>query len=160
NILAVNHQVGANSWTRRYAYDEPSRINSGETGNRLSRTSLPGDSAAGPYSAIYAYNEHGSMVAMPHLPAMTWDEDERLRSTTRQVVNSGSPATTWYAYGADGQRVRKVSRGQAGAGQSATRVSERLYLGGLEVWREFAIDGATVTVSRETLHLDAGSGVA
>jgi hypothetical protein len=111
NILALAHQVGANGWTRRYAYAESSRINPAETGNRLSRTSLPGDAAAGPYSAAYAYNEHGSMIAMPHLPAMAWDEDERLRSTTRQVVNAGTPATTWYAYGADGQRVRKVSRG-------------------------------------------------
>jgi RHS repeat-associated protein len=160
NILAMAHQVGANGWTRRYAYAEASRVDPAETGNRLSATSLPGDAVAGPYSAAYAYDEHGSMIVMPHLPAMAWDEDERLRSTTRQVVNSGTPATTWYAYGADGQRVRKVSRGQAGAGQSATRVSERLYLGGLEIWREFAGDGATVTLSRETLHLDAGTGAA
>jgi len=160
NILAVSHQVGANGWTRRYAYSEPSCINPAETGNRLSRTSLPGDPTAGPYTAAYTYNEQGSMLTMPHLPAMVWDEDEHLRSTTRQVVNAGTPSTTWYAYGADAQRVRKVSRRGAAAGQTSTRTSERLYLGGLEIWREFAGDGNTITLARETLHLDAGSGSA
>jgi RHS repeat-associated protein len=156
NLLAMSHQVGKGNWTRRYAYREPSRINPGEVGNRLSSTSLPGDPDAGPYSAGYGYDAHGSMTLMPHLPAMTWDEDDRLRSTTRQVVNAGTPGTSYYVYGSDAGRVRKASDGQANAGQVATRTAERIYLGPVEVYREYAADGTTITLSRETLHVDAG----
>jgi RHS repeat-associated protein len=156
NLLAMGHQVGSGGWTRRYGYSEASQIVAGETGNRLSATSLPGDPAAGPFSATYAYDAHGNMTRMPHLPAMTWDEDDRLRSTTRQVVNAGTPATAFYVYGADGQRVRKLTDGQAAAGQTATRNAERIYLGGIEIYREYGSDGTTVSLARETLHIDAG----
>jgi RHS repeat-associated protein len=156
NLLAMSHRVSSGNWTRRYAYAATSQILPGEVGNRLSSTSLPGDSASPPYSAAYAYNEHGSMTAMPHLPLMAWDEDERLRSTFRQIVNSGTPATTWYVYGFDGGRVRKVSDGTAGAGQAPVRSVERVYLGGVEVYREYAVDGTSISLARETLHVDAG----
>ena len=89
------------SWTRRYAYAEPSQITAAETGNRLTATSLPGDPAAGPYSGTYAHDAHGNMTRMPHLAALTWDEDDRLRSTTRQR-RSGDAADTYYAYDASG----------------------------------------------------------
>ncbi len=155
NLLTMGHQVGAGAWTRRYAYAEASQIVAGEIGNRLSATSLPGDAAAGPYSATYGYDAHGNMTRMSHLPAMTWDEDDRLRSTTRQVVNTGTPPTTFYVYGSGGERVRKVSIGQAAAGQTAVRQSERIYLGGIEIYREFASDGTTVSLERETLPIAA-----
>ena len=161
NILAMVHQVSSGSWTRPYAYSEPSQITPGETSNRLSATGLPGDLAAGPYSAKYTYDAHGNMVTMPHLPAMSWDEQDRLRSTTRQVVNAGTPETTYYAYDGGGQRVRKATDRQAPAGQTPTRKAERLYLGAVEIYREFAGDGTTVTLQRETLHVEAvGQAVA
>ena len=87
NLLALTHAVSSGSWTRRYAYREPSQITAAETNNRLTSTSLPGDPAAGPYSATYAHDAHGNMTRMPHLPVMAWDELDHLRSTTRQVVD-------------------------------------------------------------------------
>jgi RHS repeat-associated protein len=155
NFLAMVHQVSSGSWTRPYAYREPSQITPGETSNRLTATGLPGDPAAGPYSAKYTYDAHGNMVTMPHLPAMSWDEQDRLRSTTRQVVNNGTPETTYYAYDGSGQRVRKATESQAPAGQTPTRAAERLYLGEVEIYREFAGDGMTVTLERETLRVNA-----
>ena len=156
NILSMGHQVGAGSWTRRYAYNEASQIVAGEIGNRLSSTSLPGDPTAGPFTATYAYDAHGNMARMPHLPAMAWNEDDRLRSTTRQVVNAGAPQTSYYVYDSGGQRVRKITDGQAAAGHAPARDAERIYLGGIEVYREFGVDGTTVTLERETLPIAAG----
>jgi RHS repeat-associated protein len=156
NLLSMGHQVSAGNWTRRYAYAEPSQIVASEIGNRLSSTSLPGDPVAGLFSATYAYDAHGNMTQMPHLPAMTWDEEDRLRSTTRQVVNTGTPATSYYVYDSGGQRVRKLTDGQAAAGQNVVRQKERIYLGGIEIYREYAADGATISLERETFHIDAG----
>jgi RHS repeat-associated protein len=156
NLIAIVHQVVSGSWSRPYAYNEPSLIAPAETNNRLSATGLPGDPVAGPFSAKYAYDAHGNMVAMPHLPVMTWDEQDRLRSTTRQVVNAGTPETTYFVYDAGGQRVLKVTENQAPAGQAPTRKSERIYLGPVEIYREFAADGVAVTLERETLHIMDG----
>ena len=97
NFETMIHQVASGSWARRYSYREASDIAAGETSNRLSATSLPGDNAQGPFSATYAYDDHGNMVRMPHLPTMIWDEHDRLLSTTRQAVNAGVPETTYYS---------------------------------------------------------------
>ncbi len=156
NLLTMAHQVSTGAWTRRYAYAEPSRISPLEIGNRLSSNSLPGDDADGPYSATYQYDAHGSMTRMPHLPRMAWDERDHLRSTTRQALNEGTPETTFYVYDAAGQRVRKVTDRQAATGQAGTRRRERIYLGAVEVYREFGTDGVTVTLERETLHVTDG----
>lgn len=153
SILSMQHQVASGAWTRRYAYADASQITASETSNRLSATSMPGDPAGGPYSARYTYDAHGNMLSMPHLPALVWDEHDRLRSSTRQVVSAGTPETTYYDYAASGERVRKVTDRQAAAGQQPARKAERLYLGSVEVYREFAGDGATVTLQRETLHV-------
>lgn len=157
NILGVSHQVGSGAWKRTYAYDEASQIVGSETCNRLTATSLPGDPAAGPFTATYAHDVHGNMTRMPHLPSLTWDEDDHLRSTTRQIVTAGTAVTTYYAYDSGGKRVRKVTNGQANVGQMAVRTAERIYFGRVDVYREFAADGATITLQRETLHVDGGA---
>jgi RHS repeat-associated protein len=156
NLLDMVHQVASGGWTRRYAYQEPSRIDSAEGSNRLSASSLPGDPDGGPYSAAYAHDARGNVVAMPHLPLLTWDERDRLQSTTAQVVNQGMPETTFYSYDAEGNRSRKQTTRQAAPGVTPVRKSERLYLGPLEIYREFDVDGTTVTLERETLHVLAG----
>jgi RHS repeat-associated protein len=157
NILAVLHQVSSGSWTRPYAYNEPSQITPTELSNRLSATGVEGDPTGGPYSAKYTYDAHGNMVTMPHLSALTWDEQDRLRSTTTQIRNTGTPGTTYYRYDGGGQRVRKVTDRQVSDGQTPTRVTERIYLGGVELYREFAGDGTTVALQRETLHIMDGT---
>ena len=149
NLLSMGHVVSSGNWTRRYAYAEASQITAAETGNRLTATSLPGDPAGGPYSATYAHDAHGNMTRMPHLSAMTWDEDDRLRSTSPNV--GGTPQVTWYAYDTSGQRVRKATD------QPGTIVlkSERIYLGAIEIYRTYGTDG-TLSMERETLHVSDG----
>jgi RHS repeat-associated protein len=149
NLLKVLHEVSSGSWSRRYTYTEASQITPTETCNRLSSTSLPGDPDSGPYTAIYAHDAHGNMTRMPHLAALTWDEQDRLRSTARQVT-AGTPETAYNVYDAGGQRLRKVTDRSTGA-----RRTERLYLGAIEIYREFAADGTTVTLERETLHVSS-----
>jgi RHS repeat-associated protein len=150
NILSMAHVVASGGWTRNYTYTEASRIVSAEPGNRLSTTSSPGDPAGGPFSATYAHDAHGNMTRMPHLQAMVWSEDDRLRATTR-TAGGASPPTTYCAYASGGDRVRKVVENQTG-----TRASERIYLGGTELYREFASDGTTIDLSRESLAPMAG----
>jgi RHS repeat-associated protein len=157
NLLVMAHRVSSGGWTQNYTYSEASQIVAAETCNRLSTTSLPGDPAGGPYSGVYTYDAHGNMTRMPHLPALVWDEEDRLRSTTRQRVLTGTPVTTFYVYDAGGQRLRKTTDGQAAAGVTPVRQSERIYLGAVEIYREFAADGVTVTLQRETLHVMDGA---
>jgi hypothetical protein len=154
NLLSTAHQAASGGWSRLYSYAEPSLIEPGKMSNRLSATSLPGDAAAGPYSARYSYDEHGSMKTMPHLPSLAWDFEDRLQATTAQAAGPGvTPETTYFVYDAAGRRVRKVTNRQAGAGAAATRKAERIYLDGIEVYREYQADGTTRTLERESLHV-------
>jgi RHS repeat-associated protein len=84
---------------------------------------------------------------MPHLPLMDWNFKDQLSATSRQVMNAGTPETTYYVYGSGGQRARKITEGQNGS-----KLNERFYLGGLEIYREYA-SGSTVTLERETLRV-------
>jgi RHS repeat-associated protein len=145
NILAMIHQARGSGWTRHYEHATDS--------NRLLATSLPGDNPAGPYSARYDYTAHGSMAAMPHLPLMFWDFAEHLQASSSQVVNDGTPETTYYVYDGAGQRVRKVTERQAGEGITPTRMKERVYLGAFEIYREYDGGGKTISLERETLHV-------
>ena len=129
NILSMIHQANGGSWTRYYQYPADS--------NRLLTTSLPGDDPNGPYTGEYKYDLHGSMTFMPHLPLMTWDFAERMQASSTQVFNDGTAETTYYVYDASGQRVRKVTERQAATSQTATRMKERVYLGGFEIYREY-----------------------
>ena len=132
-------------WTRDFRYREPSLLEPGRHGNRLTAT--------GPARAVtspprFSYDEQGNTTAMPEIPVLRWDEHDRLHATAPQPGQHGAPETTYYVYDAVGQRVRKVTDR---AGQ-ATRKSERVYLGGFEVYREYDT-GGTVTLERETLHV-------
>ena len=153
----MTHQVSSGSWTRRYAYAEPSQITPAETGNRLSATSLPGDPAPGPYTRHLRPRpprEHDSACrTCPRSPGT----NRPPASTTRQVVTSGTPQTTFYVYDAAGQRARKATDRQTPAASDRRAATERIYLGAVELYREFGADGATVTLQRETLHIDAAA---
>ncbi|PSH61687.1 toxin [Phyllobacterium brassicacearum] len=149
NILSLQHVGGGvERWTRRYQYAADS--------NRLQATSLPGD-PADTFSGTYAYDAHGNMTTIPHLPMMRWDFKDQLQASSRQVMTTGGiPETTYYAYDATGQRVRKVTERQSAVGSTPRRRNERLYLGAFEVFREYNGDGTTVTLERETLHVADG----
>jgi RHS repeat-associated protein len=151
NILAMQHRGTDPSnpgWTRSYAYLEPSLIEAGKVNNRLSSTQV-GQSPLERYS----YDAHGSMPAMPHLPLMEWTFLDQLRASSTQVVNNGKPETTYYVYDAAGQRVRKVTERQATEDETPTRMKERIYLGGFEIYREYGGDGVAISLQRETLHV-------
>ena len=155
NILSMQHRgtdPAHPGWTRAYAYNEASLLEATKLSNRLSSTTI------GTTTETYLYDSpaglHGNITAMPHLSSMQWDYRDQLRATARQVVNStDTPETTYYVYDAGGQRVRKVTQREAAAEQTPTRKAERIYLGGLEIYREYNSDGTTVTLARETLHL-------
>ena len=79
---------------------------------------------------------------------MTWDEDDRLRSTAPNA--GGTPQATYYAYDAGGQRVRKVTAGQGpGTGHRGRADLPRR----LEVYREYDTDRHHDHPGRETLHV-------
>ncbi|MFE6903604.1 SpvB/TcaC N-terminal domain-containing protein [Streptomyces sp. NPDC057717] len=155
NIMQLVHHGGSNVdqlgqilWQRHYQYALDS--------NRLLATSLPGDpddlpdyAAAGGYSAKYSYDAHGNIADMAHLPLMRWDYRNQLSASAQQVVNDGTPETTYYVYDADGERTRKVTETQSGL-----RKNERLYLGGYEIYREYS--GSNVALERESLHVVDG----
>lgn len=151
NLLEMIHQVASGGWTRRYAYQEASQVTAAEVSNRLSASSLAGDNPLGPYSATNDHDEHGNMIRMSHLPRLTWDELDRLQSTTRQNAAAVMPETTYYFYDAGGERIRKITYAESASGPPAAR-SERLYFGIFEIYREFDA-GGNVTRERETLHV-------
>lgn len=155
NILAMQHR-GSNpqnpGWTRTYTYNETSQLEVGKLSNRLSSTTI------GTATEHYRYGGsaglHGNITSMHHLPLMQWDYRDQLQATSQQVVNEGNtPEITWYIYDASGQRVQKVTERQATTGQTPTRLKERIYLGGYEIYREYKGDGNTIEVERETLHI-------
>ena len=143
NFLQLIHQAANGNWTRSYAYNEPSLIEPGKNSNRLSSTTVGGNSPD-----LYSYDPHGNMASMPHLTRIQWDFKDQLSVTSRQVVSNSTPETTYYVYDGGGQRVRKVTERQNG-----TRKNERTYLGGFEVYREYDGNGIIITLERETLHV-------
>ena len=146
NLLRMTHAAGNGGWTRRYACQEASLIEPARNNNRLSATSLPGDADAGPFSASYQHDAHGNMTQMPHLDQLAWDSRDRLLS-----VNLGGGGHAYYTYDAAGRRVRKTIHRQNG-----TRQKERIYLDGIEIYREYDGSGDGIVLERTTLHVNDG----
>jgi RHS repeat-associated protein len=140
NFKMVKHDrtdLMFSGWTRSYAYNEPSLIEPTKNSNRLSSSTVGGSSAS---VEPYTHDLHGNMIAMPHLPAMTWDFADQL--TQVGLLGGG---TGYYVYDSAGQRVRKVIE------RLGALVEERVYLGGYEVYRKRL--GAATAVERQTLHV-------
>jgi RHS repeat-associated protein len=147
NFERLIHQATNGNWTRAYAYNEASPIETSKKSNRLSNTTVGG--ATEPYT----YDAHGNMTSMPHLTLMQWDFKDQFSTTSRQAVNAipppdKVPETTYYMYDAGGQRVCKVTERQNGS-----RKAERIYVGGFEIYREFDGNGIDLALERETLHI-------
>lgn len=137
NILRLIHQAANGNWTRSYEYIEPGLINPALTNNRLTAATV------GDVTVNYSYDPHGNVTGMSHLTQMNWDYQDQLRR-----VDLGGGGTAYYVYNTAGQRVRKIIERKNG-----TRKKERLYLGGLEIYREYKGKGRKVKLERETLHL-------
>ena len=143
NILKVSHHAGtgntANAWVRAYTYDDPNLLRAGEFTNRLTQTTLLGQ------TETYNHDAHGNMTAMPHLTGMHWDYADQLKAV--DLPNGGKE---YYAYAAPnekgyGERSRKVTHKPGG------KICDRLYLGGYEVYREY--QGTALELERQTLHI-------
>ena len=152
NLLRLVHQAANADWTRSYRYDDPSALDADRRTNRLTSTSI------GEADEAYTHDAGGNVTSLPHLPLMQWDDSSQLHATSAQVVNDDAIGeTTYYVYDAAGQRVRKVVERAAVSGETSARKSERLYLGGVEIYREYAPDGTTVALAVETVHVAAGA---
>jgi RHS repeat-associated protein len=136
NLKQVGHASGPGSWTRRYA--------SAADSNRLLSTSLPGDPAAGPFSAAYVHDRRGNMIQTPGR-LLEWTFNDQLRQ-----VDLGAGSRAYYAYDAAGQRVRKIVE-RPGAGGEPLITEDTLYLGGVELFRRR--NGAGLTDERYTLQV-------
>jgi RHS repeat-associated protein len=143
NFLRMLHRAANRNWTRTYSYGEASLLEPRKHSNRLTETAAQTCPCA---PERYSYDAHGNITRMPHLPSMEWNYKDQLGATSRQVVKSGEPETTYYVYDASGQRARKVTESECGK-----RSSERLYVGGFELFREFS--GGEDALERETLHV-------
>jgi RHS repeat-associated protein len=139
NIGEMRHVAAGGNWTRTYAYPA--------NNNRLQSTTVGPDT----YNYIH-HPQHGFLTALPHLTLMNWNFKDELQAVSRQSVLSGTPETTWYVYDGGGQRVRKITDNQAAVGVDPTRKAERIYVGGIEVYREYLAGGA-VDLERKTCHV-------
>ncbi len=160
NFLEMQHR-GSDpvnpGWTRAYAYNEASLIEPSKQSNRLSSTIVGNGN---PITEQYGYDAHGNMLHMPQLQVMQWDFKDQLQMTRRQAVNVADAdgvqhqgERTWYVYDASGHRVRKITERQASAGTAPARMKERIYIGSIEIYREYGTDGNAISLERDTLQL-------
>ncbi|WP_022949762.1 SpvB/TcaC N-terminal domain-containing protein [Methylohalobius crimeensis] len=147
NILSLSHSGGhVLRWKRCYQYALDS--------NRVLATGRPSDLpspeddcppnyvAAPSLSVRYDYDIHGSMLNLNRTP-----DEYRLRWDYRDMihhVNMGGGGQAWYNYDAGKQRTRKRKR-------NGSTVEERLYLGGIELYRRWV--GGSLVEEIETHHL-------
>lgn len=130
NIQKMQHiAAGTASWTRTYQYNA--------NNNQLAGTKTGGQN----YS--YTYNAHGSMLTMPQLPVLDWTFREEM-----QHANLGGGGDAYYVYDHSGKRIRKVIV------KPGNKTVERIYMGGVEIYRERT--GGTITLERSTLHVMDG----
>jgi len=145
NILQMKHIAAeGGSWTRDYAY---------ETANNRLRSTKVGD-----HTYLYPHHgRHGFITALPQLQMMQWNFKEELQALTPQrVTKGGTPETTYYVYDGSGQRTRKVTENQAAPDATPTRKCERIYVGGIEIYREYG--GPSEGLERKTLHVSDDTG--
>ena len=127
NIQKMQHiAAGTASWIRTYQYNPAN--------NQLTKTSVGGQ------NYTYSYNQHGSMLTMPQLTAVDWNFREEL-----QHAGLGGGGDAYYVYDSKGERVRKV------VVKPGNKTADRLYLGGVEIYRERT--GTTITLERQTVHV-------
>ncbi|MGW7081722.1 SpvB/TcaC N-terminal domain-containing protein [Streptomyces sp. NPDC054866] len=143
-------------WTRHFGFAAPSQLNAADKSNRLSASTLDGVTAP----ETYRYDDHGNLLEMPHLSVMRWNHRDQLRATAHNVGPTGGvPETTYYVYDAAGERVRKVTDKQRASSSAApVPLKERVYLGGVEFYREYNADGTATTLERWTLHVADDTG--
>ncbi|MBC7826537.1 MAG: VCBS repeat-containing protein [Chitinophagaceae bacterium] len=133
NIKEQKHVSKNSGFTRLFEYDNNNNLN-----NRLTKTSISGD------DYDYTYDAHGNMHGLETVQNEVWNFTDHFK----QAVLGGG-GTAYYVYDASGQRTRKVIERQNGV------IMERIYLAGIEIFRE--TNGAgNIVLERETLHVMDG----
>ena len=123
--------------TRNYEYATDS--------NRLLCTWQGGDTLG---ATKYRYDAHGNMLNLANVPpaqSIRWDYRDMIRALDLQ-----GGGWAYYNYDAGKQRTRKVIE----KSQTGTEHWERIYLGGLEIYRRYSI--GSVVEEIESLHLFEG----
>jgi RHS repeat-associated protein len=139
NILKMEHQAGNSSWTRYYTYAFD--VSSLPASNRLISTQ------SGNTIIRYEYDSHGSMLNLDNVP-----DDYRLQWDHRDMItkiNLEGGGYAHYQYDTGKQRTRKLVLKNNG-----NIVEERIYLGGLEIYRR--TENTVLKEEIETLHLFDG----
>jgi RHS repeat-associated protein len=129
NLTQVEH-TGGSRWVRNQSYQT--------TNNHLKRVEGVGQDFE------FEHDRHGNMISMPHLTTMHWDEADRLKHAARNEKQK-----VWFAYAADGNRVRKVFENQ-------NTIEETIYLEGFQIYRRRNRGNQTLTFERQTLHVMDG----
>lgn len=133
NIRQMRHVAGGatGSWTRNYEYaDDSNRLLVTSTNNPLE-------------TVEYEYDTHGSMLNLNCTPDrydLHWDYQDMIAHVD---LEGGGQA--WYNYNFSKQRTRKRIE------RNGSIVEERLYLGGMEVYRRW--QGRTLLEEIESHHL-------
>ncbi len=122
-----------NAWTRNYEYENNAT-------NQLVVTRLSTNSNL---PITYSYDHHGNMKALPHLQALHWNHQDELVRVELDLNDN----VAHYNYDGGGQRSRKVIT------HDGNKKKERLYLGGVERYREYDNNGA-VELERWTLQVE------
>lgn len=143
NILQMKHGAVGSNWTRKYKYAY--QVDPSDRTNRLTHTNLPTDPDLGPFSASYEHDSKGNMIKMPHLDELEWNFEDQLKR-----VDLGGGGEAFYVTDAGGNRVRKIVQRNGG------KRLERIYLGGVEIYREY--QGANKTFERNTVHISDNTG--
>ncbi|MES2675155.1 MAG: SpvB/TcaC N-terminal domain-containing protein [Pseudomonadota bacterium] len=146
NILQMSHHFNNTSRTRKYqyAFDDSTQ----PVSNRLWRTWQGSGgymSTTANKKVTYSYDSHGSMLNLANVSnefKMLWDHRDMIAS-----INLGGGGYAHYQYDTNKQRTRKVII-------KNNIVEERIYLGGLEVYRR--TENGKPKDEIETLHLFDG----
>ncbi|PHN01150.1 SpvB/TcaC N-terminal domain-containing protein [Flavilitoribacter nigricans] len=138
NILQMQHLASGGNWTRHYQYQTQN--------NRLESTTVGTQTYTYPH-----HSSHGFISKMPHLEVMTWNFRDELKTVAKQKINYGTPETTYYVYDGSGQRIRKITENQALGNALPSKKEERLYLGGIEIYKRHS--GNHSGLERTTLHV-------
>lgn len=152
NIIELAHEwakgTARGRWKRRYYYEGGPVEGALPVSNRLVSTEVNGNSLGS-----HTYDAHGNMLSMPHLPTMSWTWSGALKRVTKTAGVTEPGVGVHFQYDPGGERVRKRWVKTSG------NIAERVYLGGFELYREYADDAATEPeFVRTTVHVADESG--
>lgn len=143
-------QTGANPFTRyvKIAADSNRAVLNTDDGST--------EIVATPAEIAEYFDANGNQKKLDHLAGVTWTYRDSISSAAIIERESDPDDVEYYVYDAAGQRARKVKE-TFGYGEATEYVSEKIYLGGVEIKRERSIDLSTMTVTptleRADLHV-------